>query len=103
MWKVSDAVQQNDQSRSVESITLPTGDVAVVGSTVSICVRRTGKVGGKQMRWYAGRILEINEGRALVELSCHPGERANLGPRNIRLRNAGAAQHESITSTQKSE
>lgn len=74
-----------------ESMLLPTGDVVSVGSTVSICVRRPGKVGGKQMRWYAGEILEIGGGRALVELSNHPGEQANLGPKNIRTRSTRAA------------
>ena len=38
------------------------------------------------MRWYAGSILKIEGGRALVELDYHPGERASLGPSNIRIR-----------------
>ena len=38
------------------------------------------------MRWYAGSILKIEGGRALVELDYHPGERASLGPSSIQIR-----------------
>ena len=62
---------------------LPTGDVVKVGDTVCVCVRRTG---GKQMRWYAGRIIEFREDRAWIELDHHAGEFALLTPRSIRRR-----------------
>lgn len=80
-------------------MTLPTGDVVGVGSTVSVCVRRTGKIGGKQMRWYAGKIKEISDGRALVDLVKHPGEQANVGPRNIRRREVGEEGKKASEST----
>ena len=65
------------------SMTLPTDDVVFVGDTISACVRRKG---GRQMYWYAARIVEFEGDRALVELDRHPGERALLGARNLRRR-----------------
>ena len=81
-----DLTQAAEAGVEMEIMTLPTGEEVVAGSTVSVCVRRTGHHGGRQMRWYAGSILKIEGGRALVELDYHPGERASLGPSNIRIR-----------------
>lgn len=55
------------------------------GDTISACVRRPG---GRQMYWHPATIIGLDGDRALVELANHPGERALLGPRNIRVRMA---------------
>ena len=79
-------INQRKPGVEMEIMTLPTGEEVVAGSTVAVYVPRTEHHGVRKMRWYAGSILKIEGGRALVELDYHPGERASLGPSNIRIR-----------------
>ena len=56
-----------------------------VGDTVSVCVRRSG-ARSRQMYWYAATVISIEGAEARVALKKHPGERALLGAKNIRVR-----------------